>query len=343
MIKRMLLLISLIMLNTEFTIASDTCLDLVKQNKEILDLSCDSLEIGRKIVEGKEVVPSKIYHYGKRSILDKNIAARNIPQQDWDNYIVGDKGRFKLEKERRGLYGTAGLDTNSFGGEDNWVMQISIKDSCRKPEKIISLFNINEDKKFIKWFKTKKFPMTLKQFPEACQIRSVEGYSDPVCRNIVNAFIDENKIAIVLDHIIEKSFYIKDRNCIETIKGTAGELLEIFSTVDALWNPVCRDSGGMSAMFIPDILLKALSEDKTKTTLVSRGLIENISYTEGSVEQYAGQLVKPNILVAAVKADERCDLINDSSFVKTIKEKTNNFNSYSSLLASDFDKLCIED
>src|SRR4051794_39013349 len=71
--------------------------------EEIRRVSCDNQEIARNILKQEEVVPSKIYHFGKKPDMDRNVDARTIPKEDWERFIMGSGGRYQLKPFRRGL------------------------------------------------------------------------------------------------------------------------------------------------------------------------------------------------------------------------------------------------
>lgn len=216
--------------------------DYAATSAEVLQLSCDSFEIANAILEKKEVVPSRIYHFGKEEYVQKNVAAKNVPQEDWDKYIMGDITRFDLGYVRRGLYGTGGLDTNNYGQKGyRALMEISIKDECRKPERVVSLEEIEKDSRFQAWFNKKKQPMSMESFAENCVLDYAKDYENKKCGKIVGEFLEDAKIGVIYDHMSRKSFYIRDRNCIENIRGTPSDWIEIFSNTPNLFISRCGD------------------------------------------------------------------------------------------------------
>ncbi len=97
-------------------------------------------------------MPSFIYHFGSRSKLGPNIGANTIPEADWTTHVMGEETRFKLGAIRKGLYGSAALGTNYFGGPDfNWLMEIQIHEKCRKPENVASIIGLPTDPRFREW------------------------------------------------------------------------------------------------------------------------------------------------------------------------------------------------
>ena len=121
-----------------------------EQTKQV---DCQLRDIAQKINEGKDVVPKYLFHFGKKEYMDEDIAARNIPQKSWDDFVMSDKTRFHLESNRRGLYGTAGIDTNGFGGGMfNGLIQIQLKDECLNPKNVVTFYDMPKSERFKKWF-----------------------------------------------------------------------------------------------------------------------------------------------------------------------------------------------
>ena len=60
--------------------------------------------------EESKIPPKVLYHYGQKKFLLEDEAAGNIPQKAWDDFIMGDAGRYQLRPFRRGLYGGETLE-----------------------------------------------------------------------------------------------------------------------------------------------------------------------------------------------------------------------------------------
>lgn len=276
-------------------------------NDEIKQLSCFIADITKEIVEEKEVVPSRIYHYGEKNILDVDIKNKTVPQADWDQYIMGDTTRFALRKSRRGLYGTGGVDSNNFGYDKyNWLMEIKIKDSCRAPDKVAALSELSSNKKFIKWFGTTREDYTMRDFASQCVMTNYEGYPFEACDNIVDQFLRDEKIAIVQDEIIGKSFYIRDRSCVENIEGSPDFWVETLANRPNLWLDRCDNENLES---LSSLLFHALPHMKKKFTKDLRDkLVKNLDLPLG---------LQPNqkqMLTQVLDAKLRCDLKNKTDF-----------------------------
>lgn len=253
-------------------------------------LSCDALEIAAKIIQGTDQVPKKIYHFGKKEILFKNIEARTVPQKDWDEKIMGDKdGRsFPLTEIRRGLYGTDGIDTNFYygrGGSDRWMMEVTLSDQCRRPENVATLVNLQKDRRFIDWAK-QRLSHEERDYFSGCKFNDYllgywgpytreHGPEDVKCSKITAKFLAENKIKVIQDNFIDKSFYIRDRGCIETIRGTGAELVEIFAENPFLLLQTCSERPGSKGN--PALVLRELLEKEKITESISNKILDSLT------------------------------------------------------------------
>lgn len=316
-------------------------------SKEILSLDCSVKNVANAILNGDEVVPSRIYHYGREDVLSKNIPDRTIPQEDWDQYIMGEENLHGLKPERRGLYGRAALSL--------WFMresfiEISIKQECRNPKNVISLNRLNENKDFINWFekkkKIKKYDLSLKEISSKCYVKSqtdYQGFGPESCRVIINEFLEDKKVKIIQDSLVEKSFYIRDRDCIENIRGADQyhETLDILASTPAFWIENCDEERlrlmeytGPSVYKNNSFLMKHVFKglyhvaDKVGLSVIEK-LKENGSYAHQSIPH-------------AIDALLRCKKKGDE---KTIKKRftsdgdysENPFEFYSDV---DYTKIC---
>lgn len=226
---------------------------------ELQALSCDIHKAGESIRQQKLVVPKTLYHFGEKSVLLKNAKNNGIRQSDWNTYIMGDKGRFSLKPFRRGFYG--GSTTNDIiyyyyamphadddrnGGRSklprNWLTSFTLKDECRHPSKVASLFGLPEDQVFQNWFATtsnKQGFETIQEFAKECFIgayfndETVETTSSRSklhrCEMIMEHYLVERDIKIVLDTANSRSFYIRDRSCIDSMSASPQDILNILS------------------------------------------------------------------------------------------------------------------
>lgn len=247
---------------------SDAVNSIYEQSKK---LDCEVRKVAEKIRSGNAIVPKAIYHFGKRKLLDEDIAAGNIPQQAWDEFIMGGKTRYELAENRRGLYGSVGIDQNDFGGgEFDALMEIRIKDSCRSPENVVSMTDLPQSDRFKKWFgllpAKKKVFNTVSSFENRCfregdPITDYRGTFGPKqdCADFVSAYLNDSKAKVIQDFAISKSFYIRDRTCIESLRGTPKEIIEIASRNDLLFLAPCGNSGVKD---FARIIYRSLVEEK---------------------------------------------------------------------------------
>jgi hypothetical protein len=242
-------------------------LDVYEQTQR---LNCEVRGIADNINTGRNTVPRYIYHFGPKKYLEEDIEARTIPPKAWDNFIVGKKTRYHLAPYRRGLYGTGGIDRNSYGGdlgkEEPWLMQIEVKEECRKPESVVTFLNLPESKRFQTWFSSLPHGATdfknPDEFVQICKTDSMDStgiLEDARCGQFIDQYLKDTDVKVIHDHLIDKSFYLRDRNCIQTIRGTPAELIEMAAKNDLLWLRPCRSVNAGAKAFVR-ILGKALAE-----------------------------------------------------------------------------------
>ena len=304
-------------------------------NDEILKLSCQIQDVSAAILEGDEVIPSKIYHFGKQVHLQENVEEGTIPKLVWETFIMGDKTRFGLTKARRGLYGTSGVDTNSFGGDAyNWLMQISIKKECRHPSLVSDLENLSSNEGFKKWLMSKTASMTLQKFTTECKLHEFSGYTTEGCDEIVNSYLNENDIKIVLDHSVKKSFFIRDRSCIEDIKGSPQDWIDILAAQSALWVKRCSSYGDAGIDQLVGLLLQSMAQAKIIIPdQKAKALIDNLKSSNNSFA---------SLVNVSIQANNRCLNKKSPKFSDFLKSKAHNFIDliYLAPFESELSKLC---
>lgn len=114
-------------------------------------------------------VPEYMFHFGLQKYLVEDAELNKIPDYAWDNFIMGDKTRFKLPKVRRGLYG--GNDINYIseyaskcGPTNNgkpWMMVIHIADECQDYKTLGHIADVMNDGHFKDWYKENMNPGTI--------------------------------------------------------------------------------------------------------------------------------------------------------------------------------------
>ena len=182
----------------------------------------------------------------------QDVKAHTVPQQAWDQFIMSGSARYMLKDFRRGLYGTVGLDTNFFGGDQyNWLMQIELDPQCQTRESFLSFINVQNDPRFLKNFSqiTNSEFKTPQDFLDYCyegrspEHHHVMGVGDTLvdndCEEVLENFLQTTQAKIIQDYEIQKSFYIRDRSCIKNIRGTPLDLIQIFAKEDDIWETRC--------------------------------------------------------------------------------------------------------
>jgi len=306
-------------------------------NSEILTLSCEITEISQHITAGEEVVPRFIYHYGKRQYMDENVKARTVPQEAWDKFIMGDITRYDLQPSRRGLYGTNGLDTNGFGyGEYSWLTRIAIKEECRQPERVAVTTRLAVDSRFKAWLpeylaREGSQQMTLEQFTEQCNWDNYQGET-PDCEAIAGSFFKDKNIAVLQDSAIQKSFYIRDRSCIETIEGTPSELLTILARNPNLWQPRC---GSNMYGSLPGIIFIALLEAGNVDPVILEALDQSLTANAATAATYTQSIQE------VLKAKIRCQQQGKPDFQNFAEEQGEKLKGASVGFIEGGEKLCV--
>jgi len=224
--------------------------------------SCDPEETARQISLGRKLPRSVLFHYGRKEILIKNVNAGTIPQEDWDQFIMGNKTRFHLKRFRRGLYGTEYLESaDRFASSTyDWLIEIHLNESCLEPNRIATVNGLTRAVLFKNWFEAKNLGMTLQEWTSKCFHRNGEpneslfGFyskeknsqadqSDPetICEKVVGDFFDEKNFSLIQDHAgdLTSSWAVRDRNCIRDILGSPAYWAHEFSHREELWKNHC--------------------------------------------------------------------------------------------------------
>jgi hypothetical protein len=230
-----------------------------------------------------------LYHFGSRDLLEKDARAGNVPKDDWDKYIMGDQTDYDLPPFRRGLYGTVHPSQAEIFGD--WFMAVGLDASCRTPEAVAVPSYLLEDGRFQSWFAAQPHPELagLEAIKAACFRPSAQGFQPRLILNVQNVDIDtkivegpcermlqkfyaDQGIKIVLDEqwpdqdVIENnivghiSWYIRDRNCIRSIKSESQDMPHVLAQLDDPW----KGGGALGVWDKPEftILLTALAEAK---------------------------------------------------------------------------------
>ena len=203
--------------------------------------------------ESSEMPPSILYHAGGLTHLMEDIQAKTITQSVWDKFIMGDQTNFDLPPSRRGLYGANEFSqTNQYAaavigrGDRPWVMRIHLKAECLNPDRIDqALFRLDDDSRFAQWARSENLAAnpifndcTYQSDPERHPgMRTWEQKSyhehdaspeeqlrSARCDEVIIRYFEANKISVVEDQVFPNSWYVRDRDCIDVIDGTADDL-----------------------------------------------------------------------------------------------------------------------
>jgi hypothetical protein len=205
---------------------------------------CDSREVAAEIHAGTKVPRGTIYHYGKKEILVTDIAEGNIPQSDWDDYIMGEKTRFKLKRFRRGFYGTEyAEDADRFGDSTyNWLVKITLNPECLVSSRVTSLVYLSKSELFQKWYGSKSYVSSFEKYKTACfdsegnpGYKAFNNYKNPSetadfkeseCERVIADYYEDQKFAFVHDHAgdLVRSWAIRDRDCIRNNQGLGSSI-----------------------------------------------------------------------------------------------------------------------
>jgi len=202
--------------------------------------------------------PVYLFHAGAHATLLEDVTARTIPAKAWDTFIFGKTG-FDLPQYRKGLYGAEDISATSLyssynflSGVEPWVIAIRLKKSCRSEEAAFNsdtTIDFNRPQRpFEKWYlahreKYRNLEKLCLNMTTAEQGNWEEGApynvstADPLtqrqtrlCGNVISDFLEDLKIKIVLDVANDKSWYVRDRNCIDSVLGTPNELFNLIFT-----------------------------------------------------------------------------------------------------------------
>lgn len=191
-----------------------------------------------------------LFHAGERRFIREDIAANTVPAEAWKNFITGHT-RFDLPEYRQGLYGAQTFAGTSLytlylilGGLEPWTMLVRLKPQCLTDQAIFSEdFLVTEPPeqggRFSRWYARHRAKY------RALESDCLHGGSweegapydaskaDPetqrltkLCTPALNDFLAENQIKVARDVENDDSWYVRDRDCIAGIGGSADELLD---------------------------------------------------------------------------------------------------------------------
>ena len=206
-----------------------------------------------------------------------------MPQEAWDEFVMGKNTRYGLVPHRRGLYGGTNIDvlekygTMYLGSKKiPWLMQIRIKPECRLPEHYTGLA---ADRRYGEWIiahinelmsdaldclvpEVLDWGLTCSSLIAGNAI--AYGGEESKCDRWIRRYLEEKKVKIVKDGGEKDSWYIRDRACIENISADANTAVD--GLLEGSWDHKTRvgdwsGSPGAYGGAIFSILLGAFSED----------------------------------------------------------------------------------
>lgn len=237
---------------------------------EVENLYCTTDKLAQAIARQEQTVPKVIYHFTKQQHADENARLGTISPEVWKNKIMGTDSRFKLSPLRKGLYGTSSVEANSFGTASYpALMEIRIKDECRRPERTASLASLADDPRFQGYLTAHpEYLMTLLRFKTECSLQEEDFTLDSIpaaCRDTIAAFLKDQRISVLQDHFISQSYYIRDRECIEGIRGTVEDQIRILNEQELNWVPRCENNFQSShnlALLIVHLTRQSIAKDQ---------------------------------------------------------------------------------
>jgi len=221
---------------------------------------CDAREVASGILHSTRAPRNTLFHYGKKDLLMKDVTSGNIPEQDWNDFIMGEKTRFKLKPFRRGFYGTEyAEDADSFGDATyNWLVEVELKPECLESSRVVSLVYLPQSTAFQTWYQGKGFTTSFDDWKALCFDREnyprsqyfidyknksqTADFNETACESVVNHYYSEQKFALIHDYAGElvRSWAIRDRSCIQKIKGSDEYWTHAFANREELWVNTCN-------------------------------------------------------------------------------------------------------
>jgi hypothetical protein len=224
--------------------------------------------------------PKVLFHMGHKPFMEADGKLGNIPEDVWEHEIMGSDTRYGLVPFRRGLYGGEEFDNlelyaNLFLGSDKipWMMKITLNERCRNPKAVnLQMF----DSRYAPWV-IAHVNEILKSAQDCLNPQATDcwdlllgfnaiayGKKENPCDALQSQFLADTKAKIVKDGDWEKSWYIRDRACVQKIESSPQTVLETLA--EAKWDWHSRrsthsgTSGGAYGMSAISMLVSALSD-----------------------------------------------------------------------------------
>jgi hypothetical protein len=256
--------------------------------------------------EPARLPPKELYRVGSKSTALLNDAEGKVTPEAWDKYVMGSGTRYGLVPFRRGFYGGEDFPSLEYygntlvgKGKTPWITIFKIKDECRTPEHVNLLF---QDERFQLWVIAnlnsliKDSGLCLNSWPEDCndiynfeEVQFVAmGRAANTCDNLLEGYLKESKAKIVADREWKSSWYVRERECIESLRAKPADILQALADSD--WSAKARQNFnptptlGIGSLWMlvsaladsPNVdsaLLSALSE-KTKSSDITYSYFE---------------------------------------------------------------------
>jgi hypothetical protein len=243
--------------------------------------------------EPARLPPKELYRVGSKASALANDAEGKVSQEAWDKYVVGTGTRFGLVPFRRGFYGgedfpSLELYGNTLIGKSKipWITTFRIKDECRTPEHVNLLF---KDERFQLWVIAhlndliKSAGNCLNSRPEDCtDIYNYEevnfvahGKPASACDTLLDGYLNESKAKIVADREWKNSWYVRDRDCIESLSAKPADILKVLASSE--WTEKSRQnfspspSYGFASLWM---LMSALADSPGADPALLRAITE---------------------------------------------------------------------
>lgn len=175
--------------------------------------------------------PKFLFHAGRSTVIERNIAHRTVPIEDWNKFVMGGSGNYGLGVHRKGLYGTETYGDATMWGER--VMRVVLKDECLGPEHVETAragsltVSLIENEALARWLEARVPRDLIEKCSSGGHWIHGENYGafDPAiadCQAVLRSYLDENQKWVVKDDFAEGSWYVRNHSCIEAIEGIRG-------------------------------------------------------------------------------------------------------------------------
>lgn len=320
---------------------------------------CKLTDLADLVIRKQRVPERVLFHFGKKQTLEHDLQNDTVPAEDWNQFIMGDKGRFGLMPFRRGLYGTENLEGADRFGSDryNGLIAIVLKDECRTPNRTETLWNLPQNPRFQNWYAGKKFSLPLSEWSQMCfeasgapiasqlKMYDTKALDETTCEKQVNQYFTDLNFAVVQDLVISRSWAIRDRACIQHIYGRDEYWAKEFFANGQLWRNHCDrgvDHRNRTRIWFQTLItqLNVISPNARLNDLV-KDLAKPLpgrNYETGDFDFFAVQ----EFSSAFDEARLRClEHKRNAEFLKALQEMTGAIESLQSIdIKNELDRTC---